>query len=63
MFPTCPLKTSPWLMQNRVATDAFRKSQNVARKRYPPEEIINKLRAIAVHLAAGMAHAQAVNRE
>lgn len=42
---------------------SFRKGQSIARKRHSSEQIINKLRAIEVHLAAGMTQAQAANRE
>ena len=35
----------------------------MARKRYSPEQIIGKLRAIEVHLASGMTREQAAHRE
>jgi len=35
----------------------------MARKRYTPEQIIGKLRAIEVHLGSGMTQVQAANRE
>lgn len=43
--------------------DTFRKGQTMARKRYTPEQIISKLRAIEVHLNTGMTSEQAARRE
>ena len=43
--------------------DTFRKGQTMARKRYTPEQIISKLRAIEVHLAKGMRADQASRQE
>ena len=46
-----------------MVTDAFRKGQVMARKRHTPEQIIGKLRAIEVHINAGMTAEQAARRE
>jgi len=43
--------------------DTFRKGQTMSRKRYTPEQIISKLRAIEVHLNTGMTSEQAARRE
>ena len=46
-----------------MVSDVFRKGQIMARKRHTPEQIIGKLRAIEVHINAGMTAQQAARRE
>jgi len=44
--------------------DAFRKGRLImARTRHTPEQIINKLRAIEVHISSGLTQEQAVRKE